>query len=32
MPFMHAWKEENHISLYTTPNDLKSLWGVLFMP
>jgi hypothetical protein len=28
--FYSCIKEENHISLYTAPNDLKLLWGVVY--
>jgi hypothetical protein len=28
--FYSGIKEENHISSYTAPNDLKLLWGVVY--
>jgi hypothetical protein len=28
--FYSCIKEENHISLYIAPNDLKLLWGVVY--
>jgi hypothetical protein len=30
MPFIHVGKEENHISLYAAPNDLKILWSAIY--